>query len=410
MPRKNNPTKEQSFLSLALLDEHLKPIPNASCAVNTYQALLPSCYQKYDLSQFQDYQIIAARSTQGYDKKDQLFIIASDIFTIILPLDIRRVPYATNDASGWDTKINSLPVTMLTPSSDNDNSMIRSSSSSSDLFYGHGLQVRFMTNIAPPNVTDCGQVLMYNMMDWKKNYHVFEISDKNGTMSTYMEVRPHGIRSTRKINFYANKFEKYGDWELVPNQKFELERRSHKIRRRDTHDIQSNQFKGGEPPQQFASPHKYSPLIMRGRGTACCIDITFDTNVTLKVGISHYSTNRNYLSRFYAFDLTPPKFLLVALSGAFCFERMNKDIDMNAETQIFSSPDKNSFLNVSNTLYDCPQITFASGIADYHADENYAIISYGVHDCYSRSIVVSKDVIKDLLNVNRSDSWKKWIW
>lgn len=388
------PTKEQSYLSLSLLDEHLQPIPNASCAVNTFQALLPDCYKSQEMSPFQDYQIIAARSTIGYDKKDQLFMVASDSFTVILPLDIRRVPGPTNDASDWKTKITSVPVPM-----------IQETDAASDLFYGNGLQVRFMTNIKPENVKRCIRILKHNAMDWKKNYHVFDITDANGTVSTYMEIHPHRIRSTRKINFYANKFEKYGDWELVPNRTFENVVKDGK---RDTRDIQVNLSKRGEPLQQFESPAKQGRA--QGRGTACCIDIDFNENITVKVGISHFVTpNRNYLSRFYAFALTPPKFQLVALSGAFCFEKMNKALDMNADTQIFTFPDQHMPLNISNIVYDCPQITFASGIAEYHADKNYAVISYGVNDCYSRSMVVSKNRIKELLNVNASDSWKQWI-
>ena len=55
-------------------------------------------------------------------------------------------------------------------------------------------------------------------MDWKKNYHVFDALVGNGTMSTFMEIRSHWRRSIQKINFYADKFEKYDDWELVPNR------------------------------------------------------------------------------------------------------------------------------------------------------------------------------------------------
>jgi hypothetical protein len=401
--RKNgNPTKEQSYLSLSLLDEHLEPIPNASCAVNTYKALLPDCYAREELSPFHDYQIIAARSTEGNAKKDQLFMIASNVFSVILPLDIRRVPGPTNDAINWKTKISSNPVPMI-PST-----LSEKTESLPDLFYGYGLQVRFMTNIVPPNVTRCVRILKYNAMDWKKNYHVFEVTDSNGTTSTYMETRPHRFRSTRKINFYAKQFEKYGDWELVPNGTFENVIKDGK---RDTRDVQVNMFKIGEPKEQFQSPHEFSAATRQGRGTACCIDISFDGNITLKVGISHFVTpNRNYLSRFYAFDLKPPRFLLVALSGAFCFERMNGITDHNSETQIFTSPDKHSFLKVSDTVYDCPSITFASGITEYQADKNFAVISYGVHDCYSRSIVVSKERIKELLNVHGSNDYKKYIW
>jgi hypothetical protein len=406
-----NPTKEQSYLSLTLLDENLQSIPGASCAVNVYQALLPNCYarQMAQHSPFQDYQVIAARSTKENDKKDQLFMIASDVSTVILPLDIRRVPKPTNDATDWNTKIDSSPVPMINAIHIESNASVFSQNTTmSDLFYGQGLQVRLMTNFSPPNVTDCELMLRYIAMDWKKNYHVFDIVNGDNTVSTYMETRPHWIRGTRKINFYAEQFHKYGDWELVPNGTFSNIKKNSW---RNPKDIQSNQYKGGEPSEQFQSPDKYNFSAKHGRGTACCVDLPFGDNVTVKVGISHLvAPNRNYLSRFYAFDLTPPKFLLVAASGLFCFEKMDRMRDANAESQIFPIPDNFSVLNISNTAYDCPHITFATGITEYQNDRNYVVISYGVNDCYSRSIVVSKDRIKELLNIDGSDSWKKWIW
>jgi hypothetical protein len=162
MKRLGNPTKENSYLSLVLLDENLQPIPGASGAVNTFQVIQPSCYDRKDLSPFQDYTIIAARSTKGNDKKDQLFMTGSDRYTIIIPLDIRRVPAPTNDALYWNTKITSVPVPMIVEKG-----------KSSEMFYGNGIQVRFMNNINPPiGAKPCHIVLKYNSMDWKKNYHV----------------------------------------------------------------------------------------------------------------------------------------------------------------------------------------------------------------------------------------------
>ena len=32
-----------------------------------------------------------------------------------------------------------------------------------------------------------------------------------------MEIRPHGRRSMKKVNFYAEQFHKFGAWELVLN-------------------------------------------------------------------------------------------------------------------------------------------------------------------------------------------------
>jgi hypothetical protein len=388
MKRLGNPTKENSYLSLVLLDENLQPIPGASGAVNTFQVIQPSCYDRKDLSPFQDYTIIAARSTKGNDKKDQLFMTGSDRYTIIIPLDIRRVPAPTNDALYWNTKITSVPVPMIVEKG-----------KSSEMFYGNGIQVRFMNNINPPiGAKPCHIVLKYNSMDWKKNYHVFDVPGFNGMASTYMEIRPHWQRTIRKINFYADRFEKYDDWELIPNGTFV---KGMKDGHRTETDIQYSKH---EPPQQF-----HAGLHVRsrdGRGTACCVDIEFAQNVTLKVGISHSTTkSRGYLSRFYAFHANSPA-TAVAMSGPFCLGRMNNETDVDAELQIFPIPDK-SMLNASNVLYDCPHVTFPSGITEFQREKEFVVLSYGISDCYARSIVVSKSRIRDYLDINGTESWRQ---
>jgi hypothetical protein len=396
MRRLNRTVNEHSYLSLALLDDNLQHIPGASASVLAYQALLPECIEKSYLSPFQDYQIIAARSTIGNKKKDQLFMMASDVKTVITPIDIRRVPRPTNDAKGWNTKIKSKPIPMIQQKDDEF----------SILFYGTGLQVRFMENIRPPKVKSCVTILAYNSFDWKKNYHVFDIPDPDGkgAMLTYTELRPHNIRKTRKVNFYSDKFDRLGDWELVPNGTIHLK----KDGKRDVNDIQTNQFRGGEPSQQFDAIKGVVMPLMSGRGTACCVDIDLGQNQTFKVGISHSTTDsRGYISRFYAFDLRPPRFLIVAMSGPFCLGGLNSDSDINADLQIFPMPDTRH-LHASNITFECPAVTFASGITEYQADKNYVVISYGVNDCYSRSIVVPKQRIIEFLDIKGRESWLPW--
>jgi len=53
---------------------------------------------------------------------------------------------------------------------------------------------------------------------------------------------------------------------------------------------------------------------------------------------------------------------------------------------------------IGRSDYDCPEVTFASGITNLvgHGDD-YVVVSYGVDDCYSRSIVVRKARIEMLL-------------
>lgn len=402
MPRFGYNPREHSYLSLTLLDDYLQPIPNASAIVLAYQAMLPECYhrKKMKLSPFHDYQVIAVRSTKGNPKKDQLFMTASDVNTKIFPIDIRRVPAPTNSAEGWQTKMTNDPVPMIPQDP------------SSHLFYGRGLQVRFMKNVKPQNETDCELILNYNAIDRMKNYHFFDIPNPKGGEDSlnYVELRPHWTRNLRPVNFYAQKFEKYGDWELIPGGTFQS---IHNSGARNRDDVILNQFKIGEPKQQFLPPKNLELKTMNGRGTSCCVDLDFGKNHTFKVGISHTLTGveRGYLSRFYAFSAKPPRFLNVAISGPFCLGGLDKQKDINAEMQVFPAPDlEKNRLHLPNVTFDCPHITFASGLTEYQADKNFVVISYGVNDCYSRSVVVSKKRIIELLDIKGTEGWRDWDW
>jgi hypothetical protein len=393
MRRMYNPTKEHSYLTLALLDGDLQPIPGASASLRLAQAVLPSkCYNRGMMEPFQDYQIIAVRSTKGNDKKDQLFVMASDKPTHIFAIDIRRVPAPTNDASGWDTKVKGRPIPMIAK---NENELHQ--------FYGQGLQVRLMEdNITPGKKKFCTAVLNSNAMDFQKNYHIFEAHrDGDGALNTYMEIRPHGRRSTRKVNFYADRFHKVGDWELVPNGTIIS---GGKQGHRDKGDVIVNKASDSPEDQwKYPFPDKTEWKDAASRGTACCIDLAWSSNETVKVGISHgVSEERGYVSRFYAFETKSSRFRNVAVSGPFCLGRMT-EYDVNAETQIFPYPERYNLV-IGNETYDCPKITFASGLVDYQADTNYAVLSYGVNDCYSRSIVISKDRIREFLNLSGGGS------
>eukprot|EP00548_Thalassiothrix_antarctica_P015548 CAMPEP_0194168208 /NCGR_PEP_ID=MMETSP0154-20130528/3248_1 /TAXON_ID=1049557 /ORGANISM="Thalassiothrix antarctica, Strain L6-D1" /LENGTH=487 /DNA_ID=CAMNT_0038879305 /DNA_START=128 /DNA_END=1592 /DNA_ORIENTATION=- len=390
MRRNGNPTKEQSYLTLALLDEHLRPIPGASAAARPFQILISApCYDKASLDYFQDFQIIAMRSTKGNDKKDQLFMISSDNRSYIFVLDIRRVPAPTNDGLGWDTKVKGTPVKMITPEGEN-----------STLFYGSGLQIRFLHSKGKG--ARCQRLKLDNALDWRKNYHIFEAQDsKSGDIKTYMETRPFGNpRAFREVNFYANKFHRVGDWELVLNGTFQ----NPETLCRDVKDHKETWQFGPVVKDNWNHPFNNwndGGIWERNwRGTACCVDLEWFNGEPVKVGIAHtVSKKRGYISKFYAFETKTKLFSIRATSGPFCLGSM-KAYDHYAETQIFSHPDRLK-LNISGVEFDCPHITFASGIAEYQADKNYVVISYGVNDCYSRSIVVSKERIFEFLSLNR---------
>ena len=166
--------------------------------------------------------------------------------------------------------------------------------------------------------------------------------------------------------------------------------------------------------------------------------------IHVKVGISHSveRRKRDYLHQLYAFDPNDEHngFPIIAYSGLFCLSGIQKDKDIgrydkhwithrsNSDDESIS--DKKQFIDDNNIVYNCPKITFATGIAEYlgndskiadtdtdsdeydsdeYEDEDededdnnnnndgHVIISYGVDDCYSRSIIVSKQKIELLL-------------
>ena len=101
------------------------------------------------------------------------------------------------------------------------------------------------------------------------------------------------------------------------------------------------------------------------------------------------------------------------MSGPFCFGGMKQETDVHAESQIFPLPDKSMLshaFEVDGPLYDCPHVTFPSGITEFQRDKEFVVISYGISDCYARSIVVSKSRIREYLDVNGTESWRQWIY
>eukprot|EP00594_Rhizosolenia_setigera_P015639 CAMPEP_0178963536 /NCGR_PEP_ID=MMETSP0789-20121207/15091_1 /TAXON_ID=3005 /ORGANISM="Rhizosolenia setigera, Strain CCMP 1694" /LENGTH=234 /DNA_ID=CAMNT_0020648041 /DNA_START=189 /DNA_END=893 /DNA_ORIENTATION=+ len=165
---------------------------------------------------------------------------------------------------------------------------------------------------------------------------------------------------------------------------------------------------------------KHERPKLRFRGTSQIIDMTLSTDIlgtkekkVVKVGISHsvtegianYTDKRAYLSQFYAFSPDPP-FEVLAISGSFCFNHMN-DHDVGYHKQWISKrpvENRTAPILIMNQTYSCPVITFATGMTEMIGDEKNVIITYGVNDCYSRSIVVPKKKIEMLLF---GEKWKE---
>ena len=158
-----------------------------------------------------------------------------------------------------------------------------------------------------------------------------------------------------------------------------------------------------EPKESFDSLKVFHAKPNQGiyRGTACCVDITLNGNQQVKVGVLHSVVKpRAYLNKFYAF-LPDPPFDQVAVTGWFCLSHMlENDIGFASQwisRRISSNRTAPSFIQKVG-LSNCPKITFVSGITEMigHDGENI-IISYGVNDCYSRSLIVPKKKIEMLL-------------
>ncbi len=136
---------------------------------------------------------------------------------------------------------------------------------------------------------------------------------------------------------------------------------------------------------------------IRFRGTACCGDMKYNGH-DVKIGITHTVTaERSYLHAFYAFKPYPP-FEIVAVPGYFCLGALQSS-DVGYDSHWMSKREGHGKdMDVKGERYDCPKVTFVTGITDMIHDRDSFVISYGVKDCYSRSIIVPKKKISILLS------------
>ena len=388
----------QDYLGLSLLDENLKRIEGTDVAINVDKWLMGNM-----TANFHDFQIVAVRTTKENQLKDQLFLFPSGhIGTFSFPIDIRRVPPAAQSSKygeiPWDSKLKGNTVT-----------------SSSEYKYGDGFQLRFIDGPGQfeRNKSHRRGDLLYKTrgVDRCKNFHIFESS--NG--KTFMEAWPHGLQPrdshiSVSINFFASSFEPSSEMNLFPNREF----KAVKGKRYQSlfHDV--HESREGSPEFSFKTvTPKHERPFMRFRGTSQIIDMVL-TGKNVKVGISHtvsdqqkgHTDKRAYLSQFYAF-LPDPPFEIVAITGHFCFNHMDERDSGYSSQWISGRPTDNRTapILVMDKNYRCPIISFASGMTEMigHDGKN-VIITYGVNDCYSRSIVVPKKKIEMLLLGQSNDS------
>ncbi|CAB9508197.1 Inherit from COG: Hemolysin-type calcium-binding [Seminavis robusta] len=164
----------------------------------------------------------------------------------------------------------------------------------------------------------------------------------------------------------------------------------------------------------------FQGVLTGHRGSTCCIGIDTPsvllisssssqkkTNSTrLLMGIAHVKTPfgrrrlqkvvepNHYLSRFYAFEPTPP-YAIVAYSGLFCLPAVPKAGTHSAHP-LTKVPIKSN-LTIAGTMYRCPAIHFITGMTVKADDPSRLIIGYGVEDCTSWFIEVDLQEVLGLL-------------
>eukprot|EP00980_Cylindrotheca_fusiformis_P006202 scaffold1327_cov124-Cylindrotheca_fusiformis.AAC.6 len=338
-----------NYPGLALLDKNLQPIAGADVLIDIEKYY----FKRKNTRTFQDFSIFAARTTKSNKKKDHLFLMTNGV--MVLPIAIRRVPPGNDlDESDWQTKIEGPRIQQ-------------------DTMYGTGLQVR-MTRPGKPKAA---------LIKSGKNMHVFESSE--GMMQ--LEVWPHSDHVVSTVNFFWDSFSTFRDYTLELQETVKIP-------------------DGNRSASLLSNLPRGVPTVgPANRGTGCCADLTLSDGRTVKLGISHLVVKGlKYLHRFYAFVPEKP-FQVLSLSGLFCLGDIASEDRDSTHHWISQRHDifKPKQTTIGSKNYDCPSITFATGITNMigHGD-NYIIISYGVNDCYSRSIMVHKKKIEMLLFPDRS--------
>lgn len=347
-----------NYPGLALLDKNLQPIKGADVLIDIEKYY----FTVRDTRVFQDFTLYAGRTTEDNPQKDQLFLISNGMLAV--PIAIRRLPPSTDlveQGEDWRSKIKG-------------RAMRRQS------LHGGGLEV-IMSNAEPAaNYKEFLHKIPSVQVFAGKNIHFFESSDGK----TFLEVWPHSNHTCADVNLFVESFSSFGDYTLRHSPLFE-----------------SSDFNQGEAGKDIWQhfPVKGPP----NRGTGCCADITLSDGRQMKLGISHFVVAPlTYLHRFYAF-LPEEPFQVLSISKAFCLGQM-KVTDLNVEKHWLSrahhsfTPRRTKIGRYQNTgVCNCPELTFASGISNKIGNYDYFTVSYGVDDCYSRSIVIHKDKIELML-------------
>mmetsp|Transcript_34072 Transcript_34072/g.69537 ORF Transcript_34072/g.69537 Transcript_34072/m.69537 type:complete len:861 (-) Transcript_34072:776-3358(-) len=170
----------------------------------------------------------------------------------------------------------------------------------------------------------------------------------------------------------------------------------------------------------------FEPFSPVAHGGACCIELrksqvlpvgnamkTFGDHEYLLVGIAHSPVKwkhwynyhgvpesdkallpfQHYVSFLYAFEPYPP-FNLRARSGYFCLGYPGEDEGTVNPNSVLTF---NRKLRQHNETFNCAQIHFVSTLVEKVDEDNTIVIGFGLNDCTSRLVEVSKQEIAKLL-------------
>ncbi|KAL3911420.1 MAG: hypothetical protein SGILL_007288 [Bacillariaceae sp.] len=182
-------------------------------------------------------------------------------------------------------------------------------------------------------------------------------------------------------------------------------------------------------------PEQLGRIFLGDRGSACCTEMVDPVlNKTVNVAVVHPKTRfpgknlpegvfpNTYLSRWIAFSPEHP-YRIVARSGMFCLgypsdidglvKNITNDNVASGSYQYPLATTEMNPLSFGGVPHNCPRIHFVMGLIDKIVDDendhgntthsDSVLISYGVSDCLSRIVEVSKADIHAMLWPNVRD-------
>lgn len=168
----------------------------------------------------------------------------------------------------------------------------------------------------------------------------------------------------------------------------------------------NNNMTAFQPPRDSFSAPRFSST--NDRGSACCVKMErhylppelqeeYRHLDYLYMGISHTRSKKDkkkiYMSRLYAFVPEFP-FELVARSGLFCLGSGSHEM-----RQPFRDLTLAQQMRLKRTEYDCPNFHYISGMTT-SVSGNDVLVAYGVVDCASRIVEISKEEMARALFTN----------